>query len=148
MQLDPDVLAQLLHTCVGGGTWDLALQLCNSSLVAQARVPLAAKAKRGVCQSFLAVGVMSKTVHPLPCPAPVPHLQGPAAAPLFNYVLQSAASVGNFKDVVAVLTAMRASGLEVDPAVAALVRLPQGAHSTGASTGNSAVVQSCIAGPT
>jgi hypothetical protein len=50
-------------------------------------------------------------------------LQGSTVAPLYNYLLQQAANGGQFGAVVDVLTVMRASGLDVDPAVAAMVRL-------------------------
>lgn len=51
--------------------------------------------------------------------------QGGSAAPLFSFTLQHAAAAARFDVVVDVLTAMRAEGLEVDPAVAAQVGWPR-----------------------
>ena len=49
-------------------------------------------------------------------------LQGPSAAPLFNYLLQQAAAASQFDAVVDVLAAMRGGGLEVEDNVASVVR--------------------------
>lgn len=58
---------------------------------------------------------------PPTCPRPRPR-QGASCAPVYNFVLRKAAEGRQFDAVVALLSAMRASGLEVDPGVAALVR--------------------------
>ena len=49
-------------------------------------------------------------------------LQGPSAAPLFNYLLQQAAAASQFDAVVDVLAAMRGGGLEVESEVVNVVR--------------------------
>lgn len=121
VQLDPEVQAQLLHTCVAAGAWDLALQLCSAALLAQAR-GLAGQGGAGRgrgCCSYKArrLGPLATCHATLP-----PTLQGSTAAPLFNFVLHSAAGARQFGAVVQALTAMRAAGLEVDPGVAAQVR--------------------------
>lgn len=59
------------------------------------------------------------THHP---PTLLPAGQGASCTPVFNFVLRKAAEGRQFDAVVALLSAMRASGLEVDPGVAALVR--------------------------
>lgn len=64
--------------------------------------------------------------------------QGGGAAPLFSFTLQQAAAAGKFEAVLDVLTAMRAAGLEVDPAVAAQVGLRQGKHRAGCDAAVSA----------
>lgn len=48
--------------------------------------------------------------------------QGASCAPVFNFVLRKAAEARQFDAVVALLSSMRSSGLEVDPSVASLVR--------------------------
>lgn len=35
MQLEPAVLAHLLHACLAARAYDLGLQLCNAALLAQ-----------------------------------------------------------------------------------------------------------------
>lgn len=47
--------------------------------------------------------------------------QGTSCAPVFNFVLRKAAEARQFDAVVALLSSMRTSGLEVDPSVASLV---------------------------
>ena len=125
MQLEAGVLAQLLHTCVAAGAWDLALQLCSAALVAQARgewtlCDVGSTAKQARKPAVQNCGPRLIT-HCSPCCLAPSRMQGATAAPLFNHVLQAAAAARQFGAVVQALAAMRAAGLEVDPAVAAQV---------------------------